>query len=124
MLDKLIYQCKSIDDVCEKLKSGEYVFTYVELKDGKGRAIVKGTEPYEVEFNFANGDISGLVCNCYCTGACKHEFAVMLQLKETLDIVADNYKFVDPDDYLAIVNKVVFFENVIDSKTEGTFTMG
>lgn len=36
MLDKLIYQCKSIDDVCEKLKSGEYVFTYVELKDGKG----------------------------------------------------------------------------------------
>ena len=36
MLDKLIYQCKSIDDVCEKLKSGEYVFTYVELKNGRG----------------------------------------------------------------------------------------
>ena len=59
---------------------------YIELDHGKGRAIVTGTKPYEVEFNFANGDISGLVCNCYCTGACKHEFAVMLQLKETLDL--------------------------------------
>lgn len=97
---------------------------YIELDHGKGRAIVVGSKPYEVEFNFANGDISGLVCNCYCTGACKHEFAVMLQLKETLDIIADNYKFVDTNDYLAIVNKVVFFKNAVDSKTKGNFIIG
>lgn len=97
---------------------------YIELDHGKGRAIVTGTKPYEVEFNFANGDISGLVCNCYCTGACKHEFAVMLQLKETLDIIADNYKFIDLNDYLAVVNKIVFFENAIDNKTKGNFTIG
>lgn len=35
---------------------------YIELGHGKGRAIVIGTKPYEVEFDFANGDISGLVC--------------------------------------------------------------
>ena len=97
---------------------------YIELDHGKGRAIVTGTKPYEVEFNFANSDISGLVCNCYCTGSCKHEFAVMLQLKETLDIIAENYKFIDLHDYLAVVNKIVFFENAIDSKTKGNFTIG
>lgn len=37
---------------------------YIELNHGKGRAIVTGTKPYEVEFNYHNGDISGLVCNC------------------------------------------------------------
>lgn len=97
---------------------------YIELNHGKGRAIVQGTKPYEVEFNFANGDISGIVCNCYCTGACKHEFAVMLQLKETLDIIAENYKFIDLNDYLAIVSKSVFFENAIDNKIKGNFTIG
>lgn len=97
---------------------------YIELDHGKGRAIVLGSKPYEVEFNFANGDISSLVCNCFCTGACKHEFAAMLQLRETLNIIAENYKFIDLDDYLAIVSKVVFFENAIGSKTKGNFTIG
>ena len=97
---------------------------YIELDHGKGRAIVVGSKPYEVEFNFHNGDISGLVCNCYCAGTCKHEAAAMLQLRETLDIIAENYKFIDLHDYLAVVNKAVFFENAIDSKTKGNFTIG
>lgn len=97
---------------------------YIELDHGKGRAIVTGSKPYEVEFNFANGDIRGLVCNCYCTGACKHEFAAMLELKEILDIINENYNFIDLHDYVAVVNKAVFFKNVIDSKTNGSFTIG
>lgn len=36
MLDKLLYQCTSVDDVCEQLRKGSYVFTYVELKGGRG----------------------------------------------------------------------------------------
>lgn len=97
---------------------------YIELNNGRGRAIVNGSKPYEVEFNFHNGDISGLVCNCYCTGICKHEFATMLQLKETLDLIAETYPFADPDDYLAIINKAIFFEYAVDSKTKGMFTLG
>ena len=97
---------------------------YIELDHGKGRAIVNGAKPYEVEFNFSSGDVSGLVCSCYCTGACKHEFAVMLQLKETLDIIDENYKYIDHHGYLAVVNKAVFFENAISSKTNGNFTIG
>lgn len=95
---------------------------YIEINRGKGRAIVLGTKPYEVEFNFDNGDISGLVCNCFCTNTCKHEFAAMLQLKETLDIIEENYGAID-DDYLAIVSKAIFFENVIANKTQGNFTI-
>ena len=30
------YICTSVDDVCEQLKKGKYVFTYVELKGGIG----------------------------------------------------------------------------------------
>ena len=78
----------------------------------------------EVEFNFANGDISGLVCNCFCTGACKHEFATMLQLRDIFAIIEKEYPSFNPDNYLAAIFKGMFFEYVIDTKTTGTFTMG
>lgn len=97
---------------------------YIEIKSGKGRAIVNGRKPYEVEFGYKNGDISGLVCNCYCTGTCKHEFATMLQLRDLLNIIEKNYSFVNVNDYIAAVNKVTFFEYAIDSQTKGTFTIG
>ena len=96
---------------------------YIELSNGKGRAIVTGTKPYEVEFNYNNGDISSLVCNCYCTGNCKHEFATMLQLKETLKLIEKEYPDINPNTYLAAVSKTTFFEFVIDNKQSGTFTL-
>lgn len=95
---------------------------YIELNNGKGRAIVKGTKPYEIEFNYNNGDISGLVCDCYCTGVCKHEFAAMLQLKETLDLIEEEYPTLNPNTYLAAVNKATFFDVVISAKRNGTFS--
>lgn len=33
---KNLYLCTSAEDVCEKLKEGNYVFSFVELKDGRG----------------------------------------------------------------------------------------
>lgn len=97
---------------------------YIELNHGKGRAIVLGTKPYEVEFNIDSGDVSGLVCNCFCTGNCKHEFAALLQLRETLDMVADNYAKINLGEYLAIVSKAVFYENAIMNKNQGKFIVG
>lgn len=97
---------------------------YIELNHGKGRALVTGSKTYDVEFNYDGEDISGLVCNCYCTGTCKHEFAAMLQLRDILAITKNEYPFIDHNDYLAAVSKTSFFEFVIDGNTKGTFTMG
>ena len=97
---------------------------YIELNHGKGRALVTGSKTYEVEFNYEDEDISVLVCSCYCTGACKHEFATMLQLRDILATVKNEYPFIDLGDYLAAVSKTSFFEFVIDGNTKGTFTMG
>lgn len=97
---------------------------YIELSHGKGKALVTGGKTYDVEFNYSGEDISGLVCNCYCTGACKHEFATMLQLRDILTIIKNEYPFIDHNDYLATVSKSSFFEFVIDGNTKGTFTMG
>ncbi|MBQ4119088.1 MAG: hypothetical protein IJD45_01705 [Clostridia bacterium] len=96
---------------------------YIELSNCKGKAIVTGSKPYEIEFNYDNGQISGLVCNCYCTGTCKHEFATMLQLKETLDLVEKEYPNINPNTYLVAVSKTTFFEFVIDNKQNGTFNI-
>lgn len=99
---------------------------YIELNAGKGRAIVTGKKPYDVEFNYNHktGDISGLVCNCFCSGACKHEFATMLQLRDIFAIIEKEYPSFNPDDYLAAIVKSTFFEYVIDTKTNGTFMVG
>ncbi len=94
---------------------------YIELKAGKGRALVTGTKTYDVEFEYDGETISALVCNCYCTGACKHEFATMLQLRDILDVVKNEYSHIDHHDYLAAVSKSIFFEFVIDGNTNGTF---
>ena len=97
---------------------------YIELNHGKGRAIVMGSKAYDVEFFYKDEDITGLVCNCYCTGACKHEFAAMLQIRDILAIIKNEYPFIDHNDYLAAVSKTSFFEFVIYGNTKGTFTMG
>ena len=97
---------------------------YIELNHGKGRAIVMGSKAYDVEFFYKDEDITGLVCDCYCIGACKHEFAAMLQLRDILAIIKNEYPFINHNDYLAAVNKTSFFEYVIDGNTKGTFTMG
>ena len=64
---------------------------YISLDDTKGYAIVEGSEIYEIEFEYHNGEISRLICSCFCSYNCKHEFAAMLQLKETLELIEKNY---------------------------------
>lgn len=98
---------------------------YIEINDGKARAIANGSKPYEVEFDYHNRNISNLVCNCYCTGTCKHEFATMLQFRETLKVIDEEYgdAYTEDLDYLAIISKPAFFEYVIDSKTNGSIEL-
>ena len=64
---------------------------YISIDGTKGYALVEGTEAYEVEFEYKDGMICKLICGCFCNYNCKHEFAAMLQLRETLEIIDHAY---------------------------------
>ena len=97
---------------------------YLCIDGTKGYAIVEGTKSYEVEFTYRGGEISELVCDCPCTYNCKHEFAAMLQLKETLDMIAKHYAAeYEESGYFAAVNKATLFAFAVDGKETGSFIL-
>lgn len=97
---------------------------YICVDGTRGHAIVEGSKAYDVEFQYRDGEISQLTCSCFCGYSCKHEFAAMLQLKETLELIethyADEYSRTG---YFAAVNKATLFAFAIDGKETGSFTL-
>jgi len=97
---------------------------YLSIDGTRGFAIVEGREAYEVEFDYHQGAISNLTCSCYCSYNCKHEFAAMLQLKETLKLIekhyADEY---DRNGYFAAIYMPTLFVYAIDGKEKGSFVL-
>ena len=86
-----------------------------------GYAIVEGSEPYIVEFDYENGTISDLTCTCFCSYPCKHQFAAMLQLKETLERIMKHYKDqYEESGYFAAISKPVFMNFAVDGKETGS----
>ena len=98
---------------------------YISIDGTKGYAIVEGSEPYEVEFEYKGGEISRMICSLLlCSYNCKHEFAAMLQLKETLEMIEKHYAAqYDETGYFAAVNKGTLFAFAIDGKEAGSFTI-
>lgn len=95
---------------------------FLEIDDIRGHAIVEGSENYEIEFDYIDGEISNLKCSCFCSGACKHEFAAMLQLKESLELITENYED-EYNGYFAIISKGVFMNMVMNKKKSGRITI-
>ena len=103
--------------------SNKVVYISVD-ENGVGRAIVEGTKPYIVEFDCENGWIANLTCTCFCNYRCKHEFAAMLQLKETLELLMKHYKDeYEEQGYFAAISKPVFMNFALDRKEFGSFTL-
>ena len=95
---------------------------YIELNSGKVRAIVQGEKcTHEIEFNFDGNNISALTCNCYSAENCKHEFAVIIELKEVLKSIEENYPSINTKNYISAVNKALFFQQVIKNAEKGSF---
>ena len=95
---------------------------YLELNKNKGYAIVEGTKPYEIEFKYEDGKISNLTCDCFCTYKCKHEFATMLQLKESLEQIEKYFsKEYEQTQYFSAIRKGTFFALAIDGKEGKSF---
>ncbi len=97
---------------------------YVCVDGAKGYAIVEGSEAYEVEFEYRDGQISALTCSCFCSYICKHEFAAMLQLRETLELIEKNYADeYERTGYFAAVSKGTLFAFAVDGKETGSLTL-
>ena len=97
---------------------------YLCLNGTRGYAIVEGSETYEVEFTYQDGEISELTCSCFCSYNCKHEVAVMLQLRETLELIKKHYgDAFERVDYFAAIFKATFFDFVISGKDNGRFVV-
>lgn len=95
---------------------------YLCIDRGHGRGIVEGTSPYEIEFDYGGGEIKNLTCSCYCGYPCKHTFAAMLQLRETLKLLEEKDGFDwNEGGYAAAISKDSFFSFAVDGKTTGSF---
>lgn len=97
---------------------------YLCLNGTQGLAIVEGNENYTVEFEYQDGEISHLICECPCGYTCKHAFATMLQLRETLELIEKHYaEEYQPTGYFAAIQKGTFFTYAIGGKETGRFEL-
>ena len=94
---------------------------YMCIDDRYGYAIVRGSEHYEVEFEYNNGIIEDISCSCYCDGHCKHEFAVLLELQYMLQIVEREFKNeYSKNRYVATIDKDVVWQMSVRWTNKGT----
>lgn len=97
---------------------------YLCLDGTQGKALVIGTEPYMVEFEFCDGTIQNLTCNCSYAHRCKHEVATMLQLSETLALIQEHYsKAFAESNYFAALGKRDFIDCIMDNAAFGGFDL-
>ena len=97
---------------------------YISLDKTHVQAIVEGTQPYELECDYIDGEIRNLVCDRFCTYACKHMFAAMLQLKETLAFIEKHYpgRF-EESRYFAAVCKETLLNTAMAGRETGSIML-
>ncbi|MFA7636352.1 MAG: hypothetical protein WCX81_01170 [Monoglobales bacterium] len=95
---------------------------YLSIDGTHGRAIVDGSETYELEFEYNDGEISNLTCSCFCSFSCKHQVAAMLQLRETLDIIEKNYGK-EFGRYFAALSKDMYIQMTVARYDIGKITL-
>ena len=55
---------------------------FISLQDGVGKAIVRGSDWYEIDFRCKRGRITYIACDCPYFGECKHEVAFLYKLRD------------------------------------------
>ena len=95
----------------------EHRVVYICLDKGKGYAIVQGSEYYEVTFTYIDDKIHDILCNCYCEGHCKHEYAVLLQLWNIIcHWMLDYDSNYSESEYMAAIDKTVVWNMSVSRK--------
>lgn len=98
---------------------------YLCLDGTKGYAIVEGGEAYEVEFTYQEGQISHMTCSCpYHNAHCKHEFAMLLQFRDILDLIEEHHREeYQNTSYFAAISKGTLLDFTVLSKESGSITI-
>ena len=97
---------------------------YISVDGESGRAIVEGSRAYELTFDYFAGEISNLTCGCFCSYHCKHEFAMLLQLRETLNKIEECYDDeYSQGDYFAAVSNSALMNYAVDRKEKGSIVL-
>ena len=97
---------------------------YISVDGESGRAIVEGSRAYELTFDYFVGEISNLTCGCFCSYHCKHEFAMLLQLRETLNKIEECYDDeYSQGDYFAAVSNSALMNYAVDRKEKGSIVL-
>ena len=94
---------------------------YLSVAGNMGKAIVDGTNIYEIEFTYKNGEVSNFICDCYCNCACKHIVAVIMQLKNIVKAIEENYKE-EYQDYFSAVTSYELFKVTRSYSKKGSIT--
>jgi len=91
---------------------------YLSVEQGQGYALVEGNSDfYEVEFEHQKGNVSNLICSCWCSAHCKHEVAVLFQLKDLLEKIEENYGGqYQKTGYFSAAEMAAFFYFLFDGK--------
>ncbi len=97
---------------------------YLTLDNGKGYAVVSGTHGYEVEFTCQDGIISQMTCTCPCCCNCKHQFAVLLQLRKTLKAIEKNYESeFEKSGYFAVMERDTLNSYALTTRDSGSIVL-
>ena len=97
---------------------------YLCLDGSRGYALVEGTRPYEVVFDCHDGEVRHLTCPCYCGYPCKHTFAVLMQLRETLTWIQSRQpEAYARSGYFAAVCRETLSRYAVDGKESGILTL-
>lgn len=100
---------RAVEYCCE----GNVVF--LSVKNGIGRAFVKGTKWYAVDFDFDGETVSNLYCDCPFTDStlCKHELAVLITLR-----VITNLPQLENKKGFTAIDKTYFLQEILSDNSE------
>lgn len=92
---------------------------YFHFENNHIYAIVEGSKNYEIEFDYRDGVVSNLMCSCFCTGNCKHEYAALLMLQDMLKLIEKHSKDLCPPKNITTIRTDILFNYTIMHKKEG-----
>lgn len=94
---------------------------YLSVDGSKGHAIVGEDDLREIEFDYRNGTIGNITCNCWECGFCRHGAAAVFALKSALEKIEEHFpKKFEKSEYFAVMPKSTLMNVIASLDVDGT----